>query len=124
MVERWLLDWELQHFGAERIRATLIEQERGSIPWYEPDELVFILFPPTRHAWQVPAFVPLYAMQTAAQTVRLLALMRDWQRQCGAEVVVLNGTMLGLYVSRPPTDPASAWDLALQHALITSGSLR
>jgi hypothetical protein len=124
-IDRWLLGWELEHIGAEAIRAKLVDSEHSPHPWHEPpsSEGPYLVFPPTAHGYEVPALISFYFMSDPAGAVRLVALMRDWERIYGAELVLHYGTMMGFYVERPPVDADAAWDIAYQHSRVAPGTI-
>lgn len=111
VMERWLYDWELARFG------------RAASPWPGPVTTTFaptgpcaVLFLPTPDSWNAVAYLSYFGAWRAGHE-ELSALMREWHRRYGAELVAHWGTMLEFTVDRPPVD-ADAWELGTQISLV------
>jgi hypothetical protein len=95
----------------------------GPFEWFTPTGATFLLFLPTPGGFEAPAYLSFYGMDGPAGSARLIALLRDWKRQFGAELVAHWGTMLQFIVERPPADADEAWDIAWQHDVIANSLL-
>jgi hypothetical protein len=69
---------------------------------------------PTTVAWQSPAFFT-YGGSSGLEPSEHVAVLWDWQRRYGAEVVSIAGDIIELAVEQPPQDRESAWALAWEH---------
>ena len=108
-LERWMLDWELQHGGISK-------PENGRQDFFEPDDTALILFLPTSDPWETLAYLNWYGTSDNGSE-HYIALGRHWQQRYGAELFAHYGTMIECFVSNPPTNIDDAFELAQQHDL-------
>jgi hypothetical protein len=78
---------------------------------------------PTAHSWEVHAYTDFYGASHPYGHEALVRISREWSERFGAELVASWGTMLEFRVTRPPTDIATAYDLALQHSAVAPYTL-
>lgn len=107
-LDRWLLDWELAH-------GHLQTPEAGRFDWFQPNQAVLLLLP-TASSWETLAYLHWYGTSDHGAEY-YIALGKSWEERFGAELVAHYGTMLQCFVSRPPSEPYSAWELAREHDL-------
>ena len=115
-LDRWLLDWELANGG-------LGNPEHSRFDWFDPkSEFPFLLLLPISSPWETLAYLNWYGTSDHGSEY-YIALGRSWEERFGAELVAHYGTMLGCFVSRPPADPRSAWEVAREHDLVAPCTL-
>jgi hypothetical protein len=95
----------------------------GAGQWFEPPAPVLLVLLPTPHQWMAPAWITYNGALDPAGRGALAGVLRQWEREHGAELVSCWFTMLQFTVSRPPRPGAQAWDLAARH-LAVGGSLQ
>lgn len=94
------------------------------IEWYEPsgsDQLLLFLMP-TRHSWEIPAYLPWYGAEGTGTEVTV-AQLKAWHEQYSAELVCHYLTMLQLTVSRRPDSIDEAIDLVYAQNSLASCTL-
>ena len=115
-LDRWLLDWELANGG-------LGNPEHSRFDWFDPNSVFpFLLLLPTSSSWETLAYINWHGTSDHGSEY-YIALGRSWEERFGAELVAHYGTMLGCFVSRPPTDPRTAWEVAREHDLVAPCTL-
>lgn len=88
-------------------------------PWFEPTgQMVALLFLPEAEPEHALAYVHWFAGNPSLPSHELIAVLRRWREELGAELVAHWGTMLQLVVGRPPTTIEGALALARQQELI------
>ncbi len=107
---KWLWAWRQEH-----PEVPALEADSTHIQWFEPteNEILSLLFLPTRNSWEVPAFIQWYGAETAGTEV-VIAALKDWHDRYGAELVAHYGTMLQLTTSSRPADMNEAMQLAFE----------
>jgi Domain of unknown function (DUF4253) len=114
-IEKWLFDWELQHFSDQ---AGLAAPNTGYLDWFEPDgQTIPLLLLPIDNGWDALAYLHWYGACTIGTTVAI-NFLKQWHQQYGAELVCHYGTMLQLKVGRLPASPAAAFQLAWEQVAI------
>jgi hypothetical protein len=101
----------------ERVRPTTArEPEPEYQPWQDDDDVLMLL--PTTDGFNTPAFIDYNICSRGWPAgdghAALIAALRTWQAQYGAELMVAGGSWLHLAVERPPTNIKSAFVLATQ----------
>ena len=110
-IDRWMLDWQTQH-GARYLGDT------DPAPWFEPDgDDCFLLFLPTPNGEESLAYIHFWSEEAVpgATPEVLIAMLRSWRENHGADLVAHWGTMLQFVVTRPPTSMDDARSLAWEH---------
>lgn len=77
---------------------------------------------PTANGWEIPAYINWYAA-SRGNSQSVVALLRAWQLQHGAELVAHYGTMLHFTVQQRPRTVNEAYHLAWQQAAIAPCTL-
>jgi hypothetical protein len=72
---------------------------------------------PTTSSWQVPLILKYGGWNECPPPMVHAAILRDWERRFGAELVALTGDVVELAVARPPTDREPALELAREQYL-------
>jgi len=116
------LEWLLFQWEEQRAPASA-PQRADADDWFVPGdgEVTHLLFLPTPRGPDSIAYLDFDAVQGGVAGVtapRLIAVMSDWERRYGAELVANWGTMLQFVVRRPPDALADAWELAVDLDLI------
>jgi hypothetical protein len=108
-LEKWLLDWELQHIPH---RISMQPADTQYIDWQVPDEepQALILLP-TLHCWEALAYIHWYGAETCG-TETAIAMLRWWCEKYGAELVAHYGTMLHISIAHRPSNIDEAFRLA------------
>lgn len=109
--EQWMLEWE-------RANGAPDTDPGGTQEWFDPPARdCWLAFPPTDTGEDVLAYLPFWAEENVvgATPEVLIAFLRSWREQFGAELVAHWGTMLQFVVSNPPTTFDEAWTLAWDH---------
>jgi hypothetical protein len=126
--ERWLLQWELEHFdGAEDMN---LEDLTEQYDWFRGgNEHVALILLPTQNSWETPAYLyPHYS--GCAGGSGTIAFLKKWHDNYQAELVCHDLTSIDLIVQNVPRDHQEAFELAVEHymfsdaEIIRSGSLR
>jgi hypothetical protein len=114
VAERWLLKWELSLVG--HVAAPV---DRVYLQWFEDHG--WLMFSPTLSGAETLAPFPFWAEEAVpgASTERLIALVEDWSRRYGAELIAHWGTLLYFIVARPPQTLDDAFELAAEQLLIS-----
>lgn len=108
-LEKWLFDWELQHFNSEEAIAA---PDTTYLNWFEPDgQTAVLMLLPTENGWNSLAYLHWFGACSAGTTVAISFLKR-WNQRYNAELVCHYGTMLQLKVERLPETPEEAFELA------------
>jgi hypothetical protein len=108
-LEWWLLNWELEHFGAETAIASLYTDY---LDWFVPNSpQTPLLLLPTEHSWECLAYLHWYGACSAGTTVAM-SFLKQWHQVYGAELVCHYGTILQFTIERRPTTMEQAFQLA------------
>jgi hypothetical protein len=78
----------------------------------EPLPDVWIALLPIEEGWKAPALLPWGDWNESPPPAVHTAVLRDWNRRYGAELVSMTGDILELSVPRPPTTDEAALALA------------
>jgi Domain of unknown function (DUF4253) len=114
-IEKWLFDWELQHFSDQ---SALAAPDTRYLDWFEPDgQTIPLLLLPIERGWDALAYLHWFGACTIGTTVAI-NFLKQWHQQYGAELVCHYGTMLQLKVVRLPSSPAAAFQLAWEQVAI------
>lgn len=111
-LQKWLFNWQKEH----EYNSPVVT---GHIEWFRPhdsDPMALLLLP-TPNSWEVPAYLNWYAAEAMGTEV-VIAILKNWHEQYGAELVAHYGTMLQCYVSSKPTTIDKAFSLAFEQELI------
>jgi hypothetical protein len=73
---------------------------------------VFLALMPVEAGWQVPGLLNYGGWNRYPEPVEHTALLRDWYRRYGAELVAMTDCTAEFVVRRPPRTRAGAWALA------------
>jgi hypothetical protein len=113
-LERWLFNWEIQHFGAKATKSI----DNSYLQWFEPvNELMALLLMPTLNGWEIPAYINWYGAESCSSEL-VVALLKYWHQKYGAELVAHYSTMLQLVSQTLPNSPEEALKLAWQQQVI------
>ncbi|MCG6970043.1 MAG: DUF4253 domain-containing protein [Gammaproteobacteria bacterium] len=108
-LEKWLMDWELQHVPREK---SLQPNATHYVDWYVPrNQPQALILLPTPHCWEVLAYIHWYGAQTYGSETAI-AMLRWWNEKHGAELVAHYGTMLHFQVIKQPINIEDAFRLA------------
>jgi Domain of unknown function (DUF4253) len=80
----------------------------------QPYERVVILLVPTKHAWEVPAFLSIGIGEPLHEPYEHAAIQKFWHEKYGAEIITSTSDTIEMFVSRPPTTNEEAIELAQQ----------
>jgi hypothetical protein len=106
---------------AEPDPSAVAEAVTGYLDWFDPeDQLMALLWLPTTAPEEALAYVHWFAGNGNRPSHVLVAVMRAWCAQFGAELVAHWGTMLQLVVDAPPPTIGDALVLARQQELVAS----
>ena len=115
-LERWFLQWEIENCVEP---LGLPEQGLSHIDWYKPQyESHGLLLMPSLRGWEAPAYLNWFASYLCNSQF-IVALLREWHEQYGAELVAHYGTMLQFMVSSRPATIEQAFELAWQQHTIS-----
>jgi len=115
-LERWFLQWEIDHCANP---LHIPEYGLAHIDWYMPKyESHALLLMPSLRGWEAPAYINWFASYLCNSQF-IVALLREWHEQYGAELVAHYGTMLQFRVSRRPTTIEEAFELAWQQHTVS-----
>ena len=115
-LERWLFQWELSRCPDP---LSLREDDLSHLHWFEPiHEKQALVLIPSPNGWEAPAYMHWFAAQGQRNSQLIVALLREWHEQFGAELVAHFGTMLQFSVARRPQTAEEAFQLAVQQYLI------
>lgn len=112
-IDRWAYEQELQDEKAP-------DPLEGRPHLFDPRKPALLLLP-VDCGWETLAWASWYGAEGADAEV--VAVLRRWHEQYGAELYANYGTMLEFKVSKPPTNPMDAWKLASQHDLLAPSNL-
>jgi hypothetical protein len=90
--------------------------------WFAESDASLVLLP-TPAQWLAPRWLSFHGAHGDNGHESLGAAIRQWEQRWQAQLVASWGTMLQFLVSRPPTDPEDAWQLAGQ-LMAVGGSLQ
>jgi hypothetical protein len=108
-LEKWLLDWEMQHIPHVK---SLPPAQTQYIDWYVPhNEPQALILLPTPHCWEALAYIHWYGAAVCGSETAI-AMLRWWNEKYGAELVAHLGTMLHFNVKRKPENIDEAFRLA------------
>lgn len=111
---------DVQRWMFERVRsdpdvvAALRQRFRHVVEtgyWFVPDEVTVVLLP-TASSWLAPVWFDFYGAE--GHEAELAAALWQWHHRWGAHLVAGWGTMLQLFVDRPPVLGEEAFELAGQ----------
>jgi hypothetical protein len=110
-LEKWLFNWEWQHFGIERAIAAT---DTRYLNWFEPDRpTASLLLLPTAESWNTLAYLHWFGACTAG-TATVIRFLQQWHQHYGAEIVCHYGTMLQFNVATRPQTLEASFELAWQ----------
>jgi hypothetical protein len=110
-LEKWLFEWELQHFDRDNVLTT---PDTGYLDWFEPDsQSAILMLLPIENGWDALAYIHWFGACSAGTPVAI-GFLKKWCQQYGAELVCHYGTMLQLKVGSLPETPEEAFELACQ----------
>ncbi|HEY1178090.1 MAG TPA: DUF4253 domain-containing protein, partial [Phytomonospora sp.] len=113
--DHYLFRWELA-------REPLTEPDLSVQDWYGAEDPAVLVLLPTPEPWSVYAYVDaLYDTCGYGQHL-LTAAARRWHERHGAEPVAALGVTTWLSVTRPTTDPETAWRLAFEHHVLAENT--
>ena len=113
-LERWLFNWEIEHFG-EKATASI---DNSYIHWFDPvHEPMALLLMPTMNSWEIPAYISWYGAESCSSEL-VVALLKHWHQKYGAELLAHYGTMLQLVTQTLPNSPEEAFTLAWKQQVI------
>ena len=115
-LERWLLNWELQHFGDQAINPETVNYLKW--PGFVEDTQYVAVLPPTPHSWE--AFAYMYWYGAEEQAAEKSAALRSFHERYEAHLVCAFSTTLQLKVGRRPANLDEAFDLAIEQAHFAS----
>ena len=119
-LERWFLRWEIENCADP---LSIPEYGLAHIDWYFPKhESHALLLMPSLRGWEAPAYLNWYA-SSLCNSQFIVALLREWHEQYGAELVAHYGTMLQFMVSRRPATIEQAFELAWQQHTVSPCTL-
>lgn len=119
-LERWFLQWEIENCVEP---LALPEYGLTHIDWYTPNyESHALLLMPSLRGWEAPAYINWFASYLCNSQF-IVALLREWHEQYGAELVAHYGTMLQFMVSRRPATIEEAFELAWQQHTVSPCTL-
>jgi hypothetical protein len=108
-LEKWLFNWEFQHFNYEDVMAA---SDTRYLDWFEPDgQTAILILLPIENGWDSLAYIHWFGACSVGTPVAISFLKR-WNQQYNAELVCHYGTMLQLNVGRLPGTPEEAFELA------------
>lgn len=108
-LERWIYErvrTDPSRREAQEPVSALYEQGRD---WFQPEEVELALLP-SDSPWMPALWVDYYDRTPA----HFGAVLRQWNRRWGVELVACWGTMAQFVVHRPPSSGQEAWEAALQ----------
>jgi hypothetical protein len=83
----------------------------------EPLATVEIALLPTRHSWEVPAYLLWGGWNDVPFPNEHVAFLRHWSETYRADVVAMTGAVVEMTVAAPPRDEDAAIALAREHFL-------
>jgi len=110
-LERWLLRWELERFGAIAREPRWRSQADDSYLCGRQGGQIVLL--PVETSWEAFALLLWYASER--ELPQKIAAMRRWQERYGAELCSMGITLLYMQVKRKPVDLDEAFELAIEH---------
>ena len=109
--ERWLLDWELQRFGAAAlVPESLAHLDGGELNGESPCVALLV---PTLDSCRVLLGLGWWGLE--ADAAEKAAALRVWEERYGAQLTRCFATTLHLRVARRPADIDEAFALAIEH---------
>ena len=119
-LEQWFLQWEIGNCADP---LSIPDYGLTHINWYFPKhESHALLLMPSLRGWEAPAYINWFASYLCNSQF-IVALLREWHEQYGAELVAHYGTMLQFIVSRRPANIEEAFELAWQHYTVSPCTL-
>jgi len=97
---------------ADALKSFTIPMERG-----RPKPAVTIGLFPVKDGWQVPAYFNFGGWNECPAPDGHVLMMKYWQEKYGAELVGMNGDVIEMYVTRPPSTREEALALAEEQYL-------
>ncbi len=82
---------------------------RGLVP------LIYLALVPTRHGWQVPAYLRLGGWNEAPKFAEHTAVLKRWSQRFGADVLAMQHDTVELLMRRPPTTREEALTMAWEY---------
>ncbi|MCJ2187031.1 DUF4253 domain-containing protein [Novosphingobium beihaiensis] len=74
----------------------------------QPLEKVHVLFIPTQHGWEVPAYLRWGNWNACPPPEYHVAALRQWHDRFGAELVGMTGDRMDVHVASPPASRDAA----------------
>lgn len=111
--EKWLLNWEVQNYGADQARTA---PDTSYLEWFEPDQPTLLLLP-IDNGWDALAYLHWYGACSAGTPVAI-RFLKKWYQQYQAELVCHYGTMLQFQVGNRPTCLEEAFELAWEQVAL------
>jgi hypothetical protein len=90
----------------------------------EPHRRVHIALVPTLNGWEAPAFLMLGSWNACPHPHHHVAIMKDWHKRYGAEVVGITHDIVEMFVARPPRNREQALALAREQYLYCDDIVR
>jgi Domain of unknown function (DUF4253) len=109
-LERWLLQWELEHFG----QAAIAPLQTDYLKWgkfVDTTRYVAVL-PPTPVSWE--AFAYMHWNGAEERAAEKIAVLRKWNDRYGAKLVCSFSETLFVKIARRPASIEEAFDLAIE----------
>ena len=96
-----------------------LKPDTGHLDWFKPGETdhCTLLLLPTAHGYEAPAYLHWYGAESMGTEV-VIAMLKRWQQNHGAELVCHYGTMLQLQVQQRPSTIDLAIELAREQELL------
>jgi hypothetical protein len=114
-IDRWLLDWEIQH--ADPRASEFIRNMVRRNPLHNRADTSgqrrYVCLWPTAEPWQIAAHAAYYGAD--GMEAGLCATLRAWERRYGAQLVGINGVEMYITVDSTPATIDEAWRLAADH---------
>jgi hypothetical protein len=115
-LERTLLDWE------ETRRETNAPDPGDHLLAALPHRCAIVLLPAAA-ADEVPAYLGFHGASGPGGHAGLVAILRRWHRDFGAELMASGETMLHMRVTRPPVRIGEAFDLTVEQDAVARNTL-
>ncbi len=80
-------------------------------------ESVYMAMVPTRHSWEIPAYLNFGGWNSCPEPELQVAIAKYWHDRYGADMVATDASTLEFFVAHPPQDREAAESLALEQYL-------
>lgn len=108
-LHRWLFHWQMQEVGEARLK----QGDTSFLDWYDPQgQVEAMLLLPIDNGYDALAYMHWYGAE-GITTERVIAMLRYWQENFGAELVAHYGTMLHMTCKTLP-NMHQAFQLAME----------